>query len=80
MFVLQVDAKLVDLRESGIKSKSFLDGHVSSVGDIVTSAKRKWQAFCIEAEKEAKGTADYSAAKHCRMEVLLQKRYVLFFS
>ncbi|XP_061366744.1 kinesin-like protein KIN-5C isoform X2 [Gastrolobium bilobum] len=68
-----VDAKLVDLRESGIMNKSFLDGHVSSMGDIVTHAKRKWQAFCLQAEKDAKDTADYSAAKHCRMEVLLQQ-------
>lgn len=76
--VSQVDSKLVDLRENGVKNKSFLDGHVSSVGDIVTNAKRKWQSFCVQAEKEAKDTADYSAAKHCRMEVLLQQRYVLF--
>jgi hypothetical protein len=76
--VLQVDSKLVDLRESGIKNKSFFDGHVSSVEDITTNAKRKWQSFCIQAEKDAKDTADYSAAKHCRMEVLLQQRYVLF--
>ncbi|XP_058739041.1 kinesin-like protein KIN-5C [Vicia villosa] len=68
-----VDSKLVDLRENGVKNKSFLDGHVSSVGDIVTNAKRKWQSFCVQAEKEAKDTADYSAAKHCRMEVLLQQ-------
>lgn len=71
---LQVDARLVDLRENGIANKSFLDGHVSSVGDIVTHAKRKWQAFCMQAEKDAKDTADYSAAKHCRMEALLQQR------
>ncbi|CAK8544097.1 unnamed protein product [Lathyrus sativus] len=68
-----VDSKLVDFRESGVKNKSFLDGHVSSVGDIATNAKRKWQSFCVQAEKEAKDTADYSAAKHCRMEVLLQQ-------
>jgi kinesin family protein 11 len=74
---LQVNSRLVGLRESGIKNKSFLVGHASSVGDIATSAKRKWQSFCIQAEKEAKDTADYSAAKHCRMEVLLQQRYVL---
>ncbi|KAK7244878.1 hypothetical protein RIF29_39707 [Crotalaria pallida] len=68
-----VDTKLVDLRESGIMNKSFLDGHVASVGDIVTHAKRKWQTFCLQAEKDAKDTADYSAAKHCRMEALLQQ-------
>ncbi|KAI4348947.1 hypothetical protein L6164_009607 [Bauhinia variegata] len=68
-----VDARLVDLRENGIANKSFLDKHVSSVGDIVTQAKRKWQAFCLQAEKDAKDSADFSAAKHCRMEVLAQQ-------
>ncbi|RDX94099.1 Kinesin-like protein KIN-5C, partial [Mucuna pruriens] len=68
-----VDTKLVDLRESGMRNKSFLDGHVSSMGDIVTNAKRKWQAFCVQAEKDAKDTADYSAAKHCRMEALMKQ-------
>ncbi|XP_045795919.1 kinesin-like protein KIN-5C isoform X2 [Trifolium pratense] len=68
-----VNSKLVGLRENGIKNKSFLVGHASSVGEIVTSAKRKWQSYTIQAEKEAKDTADYSAAKHCRMEVLLQQ-------
>ncbi|KAF7820171.1 kinesin-like protein KIN-5C [Senna tora] len=68
-----VDVRLGDLRENGIANKSFLDGHVSSVGDIVTHAKRKWQAFCEQAEREAKDTADYSAAKHCQMETLLQQ-------
>jgi len=74
MFGLQVDSKLVDLRESGMKNKSFLDGHLSSMGDIVTKAKRKWQAFCVQAEKDAKDTSDFSAARHCRMEVLMQQR------
>ena len=78
IFKFQVDAKLVDFRERGIKNKSFLEGHVSSMGEIVTNAKRKWQSFCVQAEKDAKDTADYSAAKHCRMEVLLQQRSVLF--
>ncbi|KAJ1379844.1 P-loop containing nucleoside triphosphate hydrolase [Sesbania bispinosa] len=68
-----VDTKLVDLRENGIASKSFLDGHVSSMEDIVTSAKRKWQGFCTQAEKDTTDTADFSAAKHCRLEELLQQ-------
>ena len=74
VLVLQVDSKLVDLRESAIKNKSFLDGHVSSMGDIATNAKRKWEAFCVQAEKDTRDTADYSAVKHCRMEVLMQQR------
>lgn len=71
---LKVDTKLVDLRENGIASKSFLDGHVSSMGDIVSSASRKWQGFCTQAEQNAKGIAEFSVAKHCHMEELLQQR------
>ncbi|XP_057425345.1 kinesin-like protein KIN-5C [Lotus japonicus] len=68
-----VDTKLGDLRENGIASKSFLDGHVSSVGDVLSRAKRKWQGFCTQAEKDTRDTADFSAAKHCRMEILMQQ-------
>ncbi|MED6219987.1 Kinesin-like protein KIN-5C [Stylosanthes scabra] len=68
-----VDEKLVDLRQSSVNSKTFLDKHVSTVGEIMSHAKRKWESFCVQAEKENKDTADYSAAKHCRMELLMQQ-------
>lgn len=69
----QVDARLGDLRESAIADKTFLDGHISSIDGITTDAKRKWQSFSSQAENDAKDGADYSAAKHCRFEVLLQQ-------
>ena len=68
-----MDARLVDIRESAVANKTFLDGHVSSMEGITTDAKRKWQAFSIQAENDARDGADYSAAKHCRMEELLQQ-------
>ncbi|XWS59472.1 hypothetical protein CRYUN_Cryun08bG0125000 [Craigia yunnanensis] len=68
-----VDARLVDIKESAVANKTFLDGHVSSMEGITTDAKRKWQAFAMQAENDAKDGADYSAAKHCRMESLLQQ-------
>ncbi|TQE00172.1 hypothetical protein C1H46_014184 [Malus baccata] len=68
-----VDAKLVGFKESAIADKSFMDGHVSSMEGITTEVKRKWGEFSMQAENDAKDGADYSAAKHCRMEVLLQK-------
>ncbi|XP_050383598.1 kinesin-like protein KIN-5C isoform X2 [Argentina anserina] len=68
-----VDAKLVDFRESAIADKSFLDGHVATMDGISTDAKRKWMEFSMQAENDAKDGVDYSAAKHCRMEVLLQQ-------
>jgi kinesin family protein 11 len=40
---------------------------------IATDAKRKWMEFSMQAENDAKDGVDYSAAKHCRMEVLLQQ-------
>ncbi|KAI6674070.1 hypothetical protein NL676_001976 [Syzygium grande] len=68
-----VDTRLVSLRETAAQNKTFLDGHVSSLEGISTDAKRKWQEFSSQAENEAKDSADYSAAKHCRMELLLQQ-------
>lgn len=68
-----MDARLVDLRESAAANKTFLDGHVSSMEGITTDAKRKWQAFSMQAENDAKDGAAYSSAKHCRMELLLQQ-------
>ncbi|KAB2066288.1 hypothetical protein ES319_A09G149900v1 [Gossypium barbadense] len=67
-----VDARLVDIKESAVANKTFLDGHVSSIEGIATDAKRKWQAFAMQAENDAKDAADYSAVKHCRIEELLQ--------
>ncbi|KAI3518177.1 hypothetical protein L1887_06635 [Cichorium endivia] len=70
----KVDARLAGIKETCAGSKTFLDGHVSSVEGITTDAKRKWQEFYLQAENDAKDNADFSAAKHCRMELLLQKR------
>ncbi|CAI8602433.1 unnamed protein product [Vicia faba] len=68
-----VDTKLGDLRKNSIASKSFLDEHVSSVGDILSGSKKKWRGICTQAEKDAKDTAEFSVAKHGYMEELIQK-------
>ncbi|XP_057549595.1 kinesin-like protein KIN-5C [Amaranthus tricolor] len=68
-----VDARLIDLRVSAAANKSFLNEHISSVVGFTTDAKRKWQAFSMQAESNANDNADFSAAKHCNMELLLQK-------
>lgn len=73
MVKIQVEARLVDFRENAVSSKLFLDGHASSVEGITTDAKRKWQAFAMQADNDAKDGADHSSAKHCRMELLLQE-------
>jgi kinesin family protein 11 len=71
---LQVGTKLLDLRKTGISSKSFMDEHVSSMGDILSCSKTKWQRICTQAEKDARDTAEFSVAKHGYMEELLQQR------
>lgn len=68
-----MDARLGDLRESATSDKTFLDGHISSIEGITTDAKRKWQSFSSQAENDANDGADYSAAKHCRIELLVQQ-------
>ncbi|XP_038720640.1 kinesin-like protein KIN-5C [Tripterygium wilfordii] len=68
-----VDSRLVDLRESAVTNNTFLDGHIASMDNITTDAKRKWNEFLMQAETDATDCADYSAAKHCRMELLLQQ-------
>lgn len=68
-----VGTRLVDLRETVSGNKAFLDGHVSSMEGITTVAKRKWQDYSMQAGCDTKENADFSAAKHCRMELLMQK-------
>ncbi|PIN02856.1 Kinesin-like protein [Handroanthus impetiginosus] len=68
-----VDARLGDLKDSVIGNKMFLDGHFSTMDGITTDLKRKWQDCFTQAESNCKDDADFSAAKHCRMEFLLHK-------
>ncbi|KAK6126368.1 hypothetical protein DH2020_039893 [Rehmannia glutinosa] len=68
-----VDAKLDDLSDSATGNKLFLDGYVSTIDGITTDLKRKWQDSFMQTESNFKDNADFSAAKHCHMELLLQK-------
>ncbi|KAK1263029.1 Pentatricopeptide repeat-containing protein [Acorus gramineus] len=70
---LQVDVRLVGLRDASTENKAFLDKHKSIMECATSDAKRKWQAFSAQAENYSKDSADFSAAKHCRMELLLQQ-------
>ncbi|KAL2489235.1 kinesin-related protein [Forsythia ovata] len=63
-----VDARLGDIKESVIGNKIFIDGHVSSMEGIAMDLKRKWQDSFKLAENNFKDSADFSAAKHCRMD------------
>lgn len=68
-----MDARLVELRETVTENKTFLDGRVTSMEGITTVAKRKWSDFVMQAGTGTKDIAEFSAAKHCRMEASLEK-------
>ena len=50
------------------------------VDGITTETKRKWQDYFMQAENDIKDSADFSAAKHCRMELLFQERYEMLMA
>ncbi|CAI9301085.1 unnamed protein product [Lactuca saligna] len=68
-----VDTRLATIKETVTGSKKVLDGQVSSFERITSDAKRKWEEFSTQAENDAKESADFAAAKHCRFESVLQK-------
>jgi kinesin family protein 11 len=43
---------------------------------VTKDAKRKWETFAEQAENDCKAGSSFSAAKHCRMETMLQEWYV----
>ncbi|MCL7022646.1 hypothetical protein MKW94_001228, partial [Papaver nudicaule] len=65
-----VDGRLVGLRGSTVENKAFVDEYTSSMAGIANDAKRKWEEFSKQAENDAKDGADFTAAKHCHMELL----------
>lgn len=68
-----MDERLLELRETVTENKTFLDGRVTSMEGVTTAAKRKWSDFFMQAGTNTKDSADFSAAKHCRMEASLEK-------
>ncbi|CAM8933452.1 unnamed protein product [Rhodiola kirilowii] len=68
-----VGTRISGLREAAIGNKTFLDGHVSVLEGTTADAKRKWQEYSEQTENNCNEGADFSAAKHCRVEQLLQQ-------
>lgn len=68
-----MDEQLVGLRDVAVENKTFLDNHASTMESVTSEAKRKWHTVSMQAENDAKDGEDFSAAKHCRMENLLQQ-------
>lgn len=73
MLMQQVDSRLLALKETVAENKTFLDERVCSMEGINADTKRKWQDFFMQAGDCTKDNADFSAAKHCRMEKLMQE-------
>ncbi|KAL9676425.1 hypothetical protein QQ045_004639 [Rhodiola kirilowii] len=68
-----VGSRISGLRDAAVAHKTFLDGHVSVLEGTTADAKRKWQEYSEQTEKDCNEGADLSAAKHCRVEQVLQQ-------
>ncbi|KAK8451674.1 hypothetical protein SEVIR_6G249100v4 [Setaria viridis] len=68
-----VGVRLNSLGDAARGNKAFLDEHTSAMECVTKDAKRKWEIFAEQAENDCKVGSSSSAAKHCRMETMLQE-------
>uniref|UniRef100_A0A0D3H362 Kinesin-like protein n=1 Tax=Oryza barthii TaxID=65489 RepID=A0A0D3H362_9ORYZ len=68
-----VGGRLNSLGDAARGNKAFLDEHTSAMEVVTKDAKRKWEMFAEQAENDCKVGSNFSAAKHCRMETILQE-------
>ncbi|CAA6668485.1 unnamed protein product [Spirodela intermedia] len=68
-----VDVRLGVLRDAASENKASLDTHVASIKALSYEAKRKWEDLSFVAESDSREVAEFSAAKHCRMEAALRR-------
>lgn len=68
-----VNTRLSSLREKAIQDRESMQQGISSIDAATSDAKRKWETFAKQADNDANESAALSAAKHCRMELLLQQ-------
>ncbi|KAF0898400.1 hypothetical protein E2562_007241 [Oryza meyeriana var. granulata] len=68
-----VGVRLNSLGDAARGNKAFLDEHTSTMEVVTKDAKRKWEMFAEQAETDCKVGSNFSAAKHCRMETILQE-------
>jgi kinesin family member 11 len=71
-----VGVRLSSLGDAARGNKAFLDEHTSAMEFVTKDAKRKWETFAEQAENDCKAGSSFSAAKHSRMETMLQEWYV----
>ncbi|CAO2207584.1 unnamed protein product [Urochloa humidicola] len=68
-----VGVRLNSMGDAARGNKAFLDEHTSAMECVTKDAKRKWETFAEQAENDCKVGSSSSAAKHCRMETMLQE-------
>nr|ADE76262.1 unknown [Picea sitchensis] len=68
-----VNTRLSSLREKVIEDRESMQQGILSIDAATSDAKRKWETFAKQADNDANESAALSAAKHCRMELLLQQ-------
>nr|CAD1825868.1 unnamed protein product [Ananas comosus var. bracteatus] len=68
-----VDRRINGLADAAVISKAFSDEHVEKMYRETNDSKRKWEDFSKQAENDCVEGSNFSSAKHCRMELLLQQ-------
>ncbi|RRT78374.1 hypothetical protein B296_00001651 [Ensete ventricosum] len=73
----QVDVRLATLEVAALENKETVEKLTSMLDVVNSDAKRKWEEFYKQAEHDFTDGSNFSAAKHCRMELELQQWLVL---
>lgn len=71
--MVQVDVRLATLEEAALENKETAEKLTSMLDVVNSDAKRKWEEFYKQAEHDFTDGSNFSAAKHCRMELELQQ-------
>ncbi|XP_074591511.1 kinesin-like protein KIN-5C [Curcuma longa] len=68
-----VDERLASMEEVALVGKENVQEITTTLDVLTTDAKRKWENFCKGTEHDLKDASNFSAAKHCRIELELQQ-------
>ncbi|KAJ4783167.1 Kinesin-like protein [Rhynchospora pubera] len=68
-----VGVRLNGLGEAALETKMFVEKHCTKVDGVTNETKRKWEEFAAQSQHDSTDNSDFTAAKHCRLEALLEK-------
>ncbi|KAG6500958.1 hypothetical protein ZIOFF_040820 [Zingiber officinale] len=68
-----VDERLASMEEVALVGKENVQEITTTLDVLTTDAKRKWENFCKGTEHDLKDASNFSAAKHCCIELKLQQ-------